>query len=137
MTAAETAQTETRPALRENRRDLPRVETNSQAEVLLGENESISVQLVNLSRGGAQLGCSRAEAETMVLKGSIVSPDQGAQFWLSIVLPNDDTHPVKIRGRLAHSTPIGAGQHRIGIQFIDFVDDAKARVEGFIEASLV
>ena len=128
---------ETRPALREQRRDLPRIDVGSPVEVLVEDGDDFAVQLVNISRGGAQLGCSKAEAETMVLRGSLVSPDQGAVFLLRFVLPVlDNEYVLQVRGRLAHSTPIAKDRHAIGIQFLSFDGESQQHLEAFIEASL-
>ena len=129
-----TNELETRPALRENRRDLPRVETECTAEVLVDAGDNFNVRLINVSRGGAQLGCSSAEAASLVLKASIVSPDQGAQFWLAFTL---GSYPLKVRGRLAHSSPVGKGQHRIGIQFLEFAAQGREVLDAFIEECLI
>lgn len=120
----------------DNRRDLPRVEVEFPVDVLTNSGALIALTALNISHGGMQLGCDRLTAESLVLKASVVTPDQGAEFELRWILPGPGNATVAARARLVWSRPSEGGRHLLGLAFVGIDDDSRAQVERFLVESM-
>ena len=128
----------------DNRVDLPRVELIFPATVLLGDEQVVHVSGYNISPGGIGISCDGSTAKTMVTRGSLVSPDAGAEFHLQWALPRAGTHAqgghgaqgwkLEGRARLAWSRPMSASEHRLGLKFLTLDDDARRNLAAFIDS---
>ena len=119
----------------EKRTDVPRVELDFPAAVVLEDGAMVHLHGINISPCGMGLGCDPTTAQTLVFHGSLVSPAAGAEFQIQWKLPSlgseDFVSPCHARARLAWSRPAGPDGHRLGLQFLDVEAESQTNLDRF------
>jgi hypothetical protein len=72
-----------------------------------------------------------------------VSPDSGAEFRLRWHFPRSalkegdaGREAVEVQEKLRWSSPSGRNSHRLGLQFVGFEGEARARLDDFVEDAM-
>ena len=123
--------------MKEDRRALPRVETDLPVQVNLPDGEQVSARLRDISRSGVSIACDRTAAERIIPKERREARI-AAEFsiGLSLEMPKGSPREITVRCLLVHASHRSGGDYFLGFRYLSFDGEGYQVVEQFIAESM-
>lgn len=121
----------------EERRKYPRIELGAPVEAVLENGQRVKCLAYNVSPGGLQIRCSRAQAGILNPGGGAITEDRALEVEVSLDFPlKGGPRHCRARCKAFYFALVAADAVAFGLRFLSFRDDDREALFAFIQQSL-